>query len=741
MIPLSSRIEAVTVYNRGARVTRVADLPGATTGSIVVTGLPLALDDGSVRARVEPKNGGRVPIASDVRIALDVPEEDPTLRPAEDQSLEAARLEEARLGALLSQIEHELHRLENLVVAPRPQSEEGKPPPESPTGARLKLLEFRDQQASKLFEELHDARDRLRKAQRLRSQLEDRDRRATTARQARESELRKSAVIAIDAPAEEAADGRLVIEYMVPGARWAPAYVAHVSRKSDDARLALRAMVAQRTGEDWSGVELTLSTADAHGWSDLPELASVRIGRKQPRPAKLGWRPPPTGAEALFADYDAAFPARAERKPRPKTAPMFPQDHRRDDVTTPSAAMPAMDEDSSVMEVAKKANLVSRSGPPMPPPRAMPAPAGAPPAPGAMPAPQAARSRARTAVGGYGGGGMDDLEEMAGGLAPESVTSSYAMQTLSMDEPAEPEPAGLTASEDMLAYGKLRMPPPQSRSRGRLVVAERRELYLALLEHKHIEVSFDVVSVVNSATLTAEAVAHKRAPAGCTPAWSGSYDYAYRSETSVDIPSDGDYHSIPLTSRPSSCEMRYVVVPRESTDVFRFAQLRNSLSAPLLVGPCDVYIDDQFLLTTDLRFTAPDAEVRLGLGVEQAIKVSRNTKFDEDTAGLLGGSRELTHAIHIEARNLMNQAIDLEVRERVPTVREGEEEIKVEVSGVNPPWKPFDPFPDEPGDSALRGGYAWRAKITAGEISKFDVGYEIKISSKHELVGGNRREG
>ena len=63
-------------------------------------------------------------------------------------------------------------------------------------------------------------------------------------------------------------------------------------------------MVGQATGEDWSGVALTLSTASPQQWTELPELKSRRIGRRQPPPAKTGWRPPPVGADELYADYD-----------------------------------------------------------------------------------------------------------------------------------------------------------------------------------------------------------------------------------------------------------------------------------------------------------------------------------------------------------------------------------------------------------------------------------------------------
>jgi hypothetical protein len=39
-------------------------------------------------------------------------------------------------------------------------------------------------------------------------------------------------------------------------------------------------------------------------WCELPELASLRLGRAQPVIRKSGWRKPPIGAEVLFEDFD-----------------------------------------------------------------------------------------------------------------------------------------------------------------------------------------------------------------------------------------------------------------------------------------------------------------------------------------------------------------------------------------------------------------------------------------------------
>src|SRR5207237_9977138 len=88
--PRSSRcppmtIESVTVYRRGARVRRaVAISPGSF--EVKLAGLPLALDDGSVRIRVE----GEGVRAVDVRVGLEIAPEDPSLLPPRDDELRSS---------------------------------------------------------------------------------------------------------------------------------------------------------------------------------------------------------------------------------------------------------------------------------------------------------------------------------------------------------------------------------------------------------------------------------------------------------------------------------------------------------------------------------------------------------------------------------------------------------------------------------------------------------------------------
>jgi len=86
-------------------------------------------------------------------------------------------------------------------------------------------------------------------------------------------------------------DAEVRLTYQVRGPSWSPSYRATLDTAAASVRLERLALVAQNTGEDWSGVQLTLSTGQ-------PTRATTG---QLPRPWTLDVEPPPTPAMAAPA--------------------------------------------------------------------------------------------------------------------------------------------------------------------------------------------------------------------------------------------------------------------------------------------------------------------------------------------------------------------------------------------------------------------------------------------------------
>jgi uncharacterized protein (TIGR02231 family) len=296
-----------------------------------------------------------------------------------------------------------------------------------------------------------------------------------------------------------------------------------------------------------------------------------------------------------------------------------------------------------------------------------------------------------------------------------------------------PPPPVLQADPKLQDYARLRMPAPGDPRRGQLVRLHRTELVVETIQVQHVHIA---ISVIDAAVAQAHDTAAEPAPTGHSfPSSVDGFDHAYPVEHSVDVPSDGAFHSLIVGRSRGPAEPRYVCVPRETQDVFREVELKNPLSAPVLGGPVDIYVDDAYLLTAPMRPTPAAGTLRLGLGVEQAVKVARNVRYEEERAGILKGHLELSHHITVELANRLDRPARIEVRERVPVSGEDDDDVNVVIGDVRPSWEEW-----EPAERPLPGGKRWVLEVPAGEERRLQANYTIHIPPKHELVGGNRRE-
>lgn len=700
----ASVIEQVTVYRRGARVRRAGPIhPGADVARL--EGLPLSLDDGSVRVTVE----GAGVRATDVRIGLSRAPDDPSLAPPRDEELRAAEDALTLARQEITRLETGIGRLDGLRVAPRPRPRRGERPHATPIEARVTLARLAATEDARLHAELASARAVERRAARLHAELEERARRASSARSPLPHELRKVAEVCLSGPAPDGA--RVVVEYVVPSATFCPAY--SVWLEDGSARVAMRAAIAQRSGEDWRGVPLVLSTAEPDRFTELPELPRLRLGRAQP-PRGAKHRPPPEGASALYRDYERALRPAPPPPPTDRAAP-FPT--RPSPLVVPEPPSPVRQAEAladDLLEMSPEPLELARMD--------APARASVPFQP--MPMPQA-MSRKSGGLGGAVGGAIAGAV-MAPAALLASALSKPAPKAAGHGERGRLETRAVELELLLVGYASLRLEGPDSPRRGELVATSLAADYAGGDASLEAAVSL---------ALVAEGALAEPPPGHTVARAPDAFDYAYRADVPADVPSDGEFHVVPIGERRVPSRLRYVTVPREASDVFRVVALEAG-DAALLEGPADVYEASgaSYLLTARMPPTPPGGKAELGVGVEQAIKVARNVTFAEQKTGMLGGGLALVHDVAIELQNHLARPAAIEVRERVPVVRHGDDEIELDVGPVTPAWEEFRQ------DDTLRGGHLWRVDVDPGARRTLAARYTVKLSGKNQLAGGNRRE-
>lgn len=692
---INSDIDEVTVYRGNALVSRKAEIPLKLEESIKIIGLPLSLDDSSIRIRVVSSRSSLR--ASDFRVILEAPEPDKELPPPDNKKLNKLRQMREKIQMQINLTNKFLERINSMPFHSRGIPEDTLIPSVTPIASRKLLLTFSLDRKSKLVSKRRNLQVKNDEIERDLFELEDKISRESTVRQNRENELRKSVIINFDSSGKITGKADLFLEYLIPGARWFPVYGLNISKDYSKYFLTMRGMIKQQTGENWNNVRINLSTAEAVRWMELPKLSSRIFGRPKPVLPASGWRKAPEGISVLFSDYDRF----KERFPQKQTEDRFRDYSVSDDSGYDNDESSFGESEEPYEEYDKEMDVEA-----------------------AMPMASYSIEIAEP-----------KMSKKIRSSAPLKRKEEIAMDDLSnfksdhQDMPVVSDE--YSAGPDLLDYNKMRLESADSIYRGKLKKTPVHEQYMV-----SIDKADKVYESINSAMETGSGPV----PVSCSePVSYDGFDYSFRTDSSVDIPSDASYHIRPLSSYESKGEMHYIAVPRESSDVFRFIKFTNPLDAPVLAGPVEISIDTNYLLSSGIDTVPPGGDINLGVGIEQAIKISRNTLFKEETTGLIKGNLGLNHQINIDVENNLKIAAYVEIRERIAVPPEDkpekDEKVKVAVIKVNPEWDEYNQDPNY-----INGGYRWKVDVRPGEKRHFHVHYEIQIPSQYEIVGGNRRE-
>lgn len=270
-----STVQSVTVFLSGAEVTRQAKVKlekGEHT--IVVGDVPAGAVAGSIR--VEGKATGKLDIGSvdTSRKFLQRAESraaDDERKRLEDE-IEALRDQRASFETQAQAAETQKALIANLAQLPtRPAPSGGIAAAPEDWGRVLALIA----QGSSEVGRLHlDAQVKMRDLDRRIEDLENKLSGLAPAK-TEQTEVR------IHVAAASALDADVTIRYQVPSAGWTPIYDARLTTgtKTEAAKMALsrRALITQRSGEDWTDVALQLSTARPSEGASAPDVDTQSV--------------------------------------------------------------------------------------------------------------------------------------------------------------------------------------------------------------------------------------------------------------------------------------------------------------------------------------------------------------------------------------------------------------------------------------------------------------------------------
>jgi hypothetical protein len=398
----------------------------------------------------------------------------------------------------------------------------------------------------------------------------------------------------------------------------------------------------------------------------------VRAGAARPT-----YREPPRGVEALFVSY-LAFGASAFTTTVASGPPPLPEDLARAGLMDIED-----DEDTAVVDG------IQRKTKRPPPPDALRARRLAPAAPAAMI--------------------MNTL------TAPPGATAGFGGAPAEFIAP-EPEPE-LVPSSTWEDFDHLVLANADHARRGRLILQRETDASAALARAER------QVDRAADGRYTDPAVSR------------GMFDHRYEAEGRAEIPSDGRVHRVSVGTASSKTRIEWRTVPSEAALVYREARVTNPFSVGLLGGPMDVYFDGSLLTTTSMTRIDRGGDMAIGMGVDDRVKVARNVRVAEESAGLLGGSLSVTHTVEIELASTIKPAIDVTVLERLPVTDDKALEIKVVRASPDP-----EPYDQADRDAPVRGGQRFDVTVDPERKTRVELTYRLVFAQKLDIVGGSRRE-
>ncbi len=276
------KIEAVTLYRGQAMVMRVVpvDAP-AGPAELVVTDLPENIVTGSIYASAEGETQVRA-VRYRTRAVGQAPREEVRQLTEEKEALDLELRKIQHQRTILSKQDAYLTKLHDF-VAPTAKVEMTKGVLNAEELQKLTTFMFEQQQAVQvqLFDLGEKERETKKKQELTQRKLAELTRGS--------SKTVREAVIFLEKPA---GNTTIKLHYIVSNANWSPVYNLNATSGGKDVTVEYSSLVQQMSGEDWEGVELTLSTASAVLVADGVTLAPLWVnlvprGRKKSGVAEL----------------------------------------------------------------------------------------------------------------------------------------------------------------------------------------------------------------------------------------------------------------------------------------------------------------------------------------------------------------------------------------------------------------------------------------------------------------------
>ncbi len=160
---------------------------------------------------------------------------------------------------------------------------------------------------------------------------------------------------------------------------------------------------------------------------------------------------------------------------------------------------------------------------------------------------------------------------------------------------------------------------------------------------------------------------------------------SYKLTRRVTVKSDGEDHKLPVTSQVLAARFEYSAYPRMAPMAYLRSRVTNAKDLQLLGGRVNVFLNGDFVGTSNVESIAPGQEFDLYMGADENVKVKRELLEEKSDDVMLGGipspTKKVTYKYKLTVENYKAKASQVRLFEAIPVSEN--DRIKVKVSQVS----------------------------------------------------------
>ena len=187
------------------------------------------------------------------------------------------------------------------------------------------------------------------------------------------------------------------------------------------------------------------------------------------------------------------------------------------------------------------------------------------------------------------------------------------------------------------------------------------------------------------------------------------------------IPSDGKKYQVEIQQNDLPADYQYVVMPRQSKEVWLSARVPDYTSYNLLSGPASLFIGQVYQGEVALDAASITDTLQLSVGRDKDLLVKREEVKNYTVRKTVGGTVKVQKAYDITLRNNKKQTVKLQVVDQYPV--SSDSEIKVELTEASGAKV-----------QATIGKLTWEVTLAPGESRTLRLAYEVKYPKEFGYI-------